>query len=94
MDVTLSASTRGQTVAGQVIRAPDVEFSLFGQYEADVKFAYSLKLERRASDMPTVVLSAGSISVIRALKRGRSAHLSVEENYLSLEVQSPLHGTV
>jgi hypothetical protein len=60
MDVTLSASIRGQTVGGQVIRVPAVEFSLFGQYEADVKFAYNLKLERRASEMPTVVLSAGT----------------------------------
>jgi hypothetical protein len=61
MDVTLSASTRGQTVAGQVIRVPEMEFSLFGQYEADMKFAYNLKLESNASDIPTVVLSVDII---------------------------------
>lgn len=71
MDVTLSASTSGQTVGGQVMGVPEVEFSLFGQYEADVKFAYSLKLESSASDMPTVVLSASTFLVIGVMAKGR-----------------------
>jgi hypothetical protein len=52
----LSASTRGQTPDGQVMRTLEVEFSLLGQYEAAVKFAKSLKLSRRVSDIPTVVV--------------------------------------
>jgi len=56
-DVTLSASTRGQASLGQVISESEVEFSLLGQYDAAVKFAKSLKLSRRLSDMPTEMLS-------------------------------------
>jgi hypothetical protein len=56
-EVTLSASTSGQTPNGQVISASEVEFSFLGQYEAAVKFANSLKLPRRDSDIPIVVKS-------------------------------------
>jgi hypothetical protein len=55
-DVTLSASTRGQTPDGQVMTESEVEFSLLGQYEAAVKFAKSLKLSKRDSDIPIVVV--------------------------------------
>lgn len=55
-DVTLCASTRGQTPEGQVMRVLEVEFSFPGQYEAAVKFVNSLKFSRRDSDMPIVVV--------------------------------------
>ena len=56
-EVTLSASTSGQTPNGQVISVSDVEFSFLGQFEAAVKFANSLKLSRSDSDIPIVVNS-------------------------------------
>jgi hypothetical protein len=51
----LPALTSGLTPNGQVISVSEVEFSFLGQYEAAVKFAKSLKLSKRDSDIPIVV---------------------------------------
>jgi hypothetical protein len=44
-----------------------VEFSLLGQYDAAVKFANSLKLSKRSSDIPIVVLPVKSVKSVNVL---------------------------
>ena len=73
-EVTLSASTSGQTPNGQVISVSEVEFSFLGQYEAAVKFANSLKLSRRDSDIPIVVKSL-SVQVCKYMLSNRWAEI-------------------
>jgi hypothetical protein len=60
--VTLSASTRGHIEPEQRIGESGVEFSLPGQYDAAVKFANSLKLWKRFSDIPIVISSAKAVN--------------------------------
>jgi hypothetical protein len=60
--MTLSASTSGHIEPGQIIGESTVEFSLLGQYDAAVKFANSLKLSKRFSGIPVVVLSGKSVN--------------------------------